>query len=149
MTRTGNSWLIAAGIGSALAALLHLAVIVGGPDWYRLFGAGERMARAAERGALFPALLAVGIAMACLVWSAYAFAGAGVLRRLPLMRPVLVVISLGLLGRGLAIFSPNAWRPDLTYGFKLWSSLTVLALATCFALGTWRAWPNLSAKERF
>jgi hypothetical protein len=44
---------------------------------------------------------------------------------------------------------PNAWRPDLTYGFTLWSSLIVLALATCFALGTSQAWPNLSAKERF
>jgi len=75
VTRTGNGWLIAAGIGSALAALLHLAVIVGGPDWYRLFGAGERMARAAERGAVFPVLLTVGIAMACFIWSAYAFAG--------------------------------------------------------------------------
>jgi hypothetical protein len=149
VTRTGNGWLIAAGIGSALAALLHLAVIVGGPDWYRMFGAGERMARAAERGALFPVLLTLGIAMACFVWSAYAFAGADVLRRLPLMRLVLVLISLGLLGRGLAILWPNAWRPDLTYGFKLWSSLVVLALAMCFALGTWQAWPNLSAKRRF
>jgi hypothetical protein len=58
-------------------------------------------------------------------------------------------LVLGLLGRGLAILLPNAWRPDLTYGFTLWSSLIVLALATCFALGTSQAWPNLSAKERF
>ena len=37
----GNPWLVAGGILSALAALLHLAVIVGGPVWYRFFGAGE------------------------------------------------------------------------------------------------------------
>ena len=28
-----------------IAALLHVACIVGGPAWYRFFGAGERMAR--------------------------------------------------------------------------------------------------------
>ena len=147
MTRNINVWLLAVGIGSALAALLHLAVILGGADWYRWLGAGEPMARAAARGALFPALITVAIASVCAVWALYAFAGAGLLRRLPLMRLVLVLISLGLLGRGLAILAPEAWRPDLTYTFKLWSSLAVLALAACFALGTWQAWPSLSAPK--
>lgn len=36
-----DKWLIAGGLLSAAAALLHIAVIVGGPDWYRFFGAGE------------------------------------------------------------------------------------------------------------
>ena len=43
-------FLILAGSLSGLAALLHVAAIVGGPDWYRFFGAGEGMAGAAERG---------------------------------------------------------------------------------------------------
>jgi hypothetical protein len=38
---------------SAAAALLHIAVIVGGAEWYRFFGAGEGMARLAERGGYF------------------------------------------------------------------------------------------------
>jgi hypothetical protein len=39
-----NFWLVGGGILSAIAALLHAAVIAGGPDWYRFFGAGEEMA---------------------------------------------------------------------------------------------------------
>ena len=47
-----NPFLIAGGVLSALASLLHIAVIAGGPAWYRFFGAGEGMARMAERDAV-------------------------------------------------------------------------------------------------
>lgn len=50
MINTGRPWLIAAGTLDALAALLHVACIFGGPAWYRFLGAGERMAGMAERG---------------------------------------------------------------------------------------------------
>ena len=81
-----NPWLLAGGWLSLAAALLHLAVIVGGPDWYRFFGAGEAMARAAERGSWMPALVTLGIAGLLSVWAAYAFAAAGMIRRLPLIK---------------------------------------------------------------
>lgn len=58
----GRRWLILGGILSALAAVLHVAVIVSGPPWYRFFGAGEAMARAAERGSFTPALVTLAIA---------------------------------------------------------------------------------------
>jgi len=45
-----------------LAAVLHLAIIAGGPAWYRFFGAGEDMARMAERGHPWPAVLTAAIA---------------------------------------------------------------------------------------
>ena len=45
-----RSWLIAAGVLNAGAALLHLACIIGGPAWYRFLGAGERMARLGATG---------------------------------------------------------------------------------------------------
>ena len=48
-----NPWLITGGVLSALAALLHIGVIAGGPDWYRFFGAGEGMAILAETGLSF------------------------------------------------------------------------------------------------
>ena len=147
MTAPSNPWLIAGAAGCGVAALAHLAVIAGGPDWYRWFGAGEPMARAAERGNLIPAIAAVGIAAALALSSSYALAGAGLIGRLPLMRLALVVISAILLGRGLAVLVPGAWRPDLTFAFKLWSSLIVLALGACYALGTWQAWPALSNRS--
>ena len=144
MSGSGASWLVAAGAGCLLAAAAHLAVIAGGPEWYRAFGAGERMARAAERGAWTPALMTIGIATILAVWAAYAFAGAGLFARLPLQRTALVLIALVLLVRGLGFVVPGAWRPELSYGFKLWSSLIVLALGACFAIGTWRVWPKLA-----
>ena len=45
-----NRWLLLAGTMSGAASLLHLGVILGGPAWYRFFGAGEGMAHMAERG---------------------------------------------------------------------------------------------------
>jgi hypothetical protein len=141
-----NPWLIAAGALSAAAALLHLAIIAGGPGWYRFFGAGERMARMAERGLVEPALIAAGIAAILGVWAAYAFAGAGLIRRLPLMRTALVAIASIYLLRGLVLAPLLAVRPELVGGFTLWSSLIVLGYGLCYAIGTWRAWPALSAK---
>ena len=140
----GNVWLIAAGILSVAASLTHLAIIVGGPDWYRFFGAGEHMARMAERGALTPSLFTVGIAAVLMIWAAYAFSAAGLIRQLPLARTALVLISLVLMVRALAYFVRDSWRPDLSHSFMLWSSLIVLVLGLCFAIGTWRAWPALS-----
>ena len=145
MTRR-NPWLIVGGSLSLAAALLHLAVIAGGPDWYRFFGAGEGMARAAARGSLMPAVITLGIAGILAIWAAYAFAGAGVIRRLPLMRTALVVISAIYLARGMLILSPSASdQPDAT--FMLWSSLVVLGYGIAYAVGTWRAWPHLSKRE--
>ena len=145
MSLPPNPWLIAGGLLSAAAALLHLAVIAGGPDWYRFFGAGEGMARMAEQGLARPALITLGIAALLAVWAAYAFAGAGLIPRLPMMRAALVAITAVYLLRGLVLLPMLALRPDKVGAFALWSSLIVLAYGLAYAIGTWRAWPALSA----
>jgi hypothetical protein len=142
-----NPWLVTGGVLSAGAALLHLAVIAGGPDWYRFFGAGERMARMAERGSPMPALVTIGIASILAIWAAYAFAGAGMIRRLPLMRTALLLISGIYLLRGLVLVPAYALNRNGVTPFTLWSSLIVLVYGICYALGTWRAWPLLSRKR--
>jgi hypothetical protein len=146
-TTQRNPWLIAGGVLSAIAALLHLAVIAGGPDWYRWVGAGEEMARMAEQGLLQPALITAAIALGLSIWSAYAFAGAGLLRRLPLMRTALVTITAIYLLRGLALLPLLLLRADLVDAFALWSSLIVLAYGLCYAVGTARAWRFLSTRS--
>lgn len=142
----GRRWLVAAGILSAGAAILHLAVIAGGPDWYRFFGAGEGMARLAEQGSFRPALITLGIAAILAVWAAYALAGAGLIRRLPLMRTALVAITAIYLLRGLVLAPLLAFRPDEVDAFTLWSSLIVLACGVTYALGTRQAWPALARR---
>ncbi|MBA3667557.1 MAG: hypothetical protein H0W65_07535 [Sphingomonas sp.] len=141
----GRSGLLVVGGGLSLAAAaLHLACIAGGPAWYRFFGAGEGMARLAERGDWRPAAIAAAIAAMLALAAAYAFSGAGLIARLPLLRTGLVVISAIYLLRGLVVLMPSALgRADLSRGFLLWSSLIVLAFGIVHAVGTARIWKSL------
>ncbi|HEX6376977.1 MAG TPA: hypothetical protein VFZ91_14795 [Allosphingosinicella sp.] len=146
MSRPGGAWLTAAAVLSGAAAVLHLAVIAGGPDWYRFFGAGEAMARIAERGSPRPALITLGIAAVLAIWSAYALAGAGRIRRLPLLRTALVLIAAIYLLRGLVLLPALAMTGGRIDAFLLWSSLIVLVFGIIYAVGTFRAWPALARK---
>ena len=139
-----NPWLVGGGCLSAAAAVLHLAVIVGGPDWYRFFGAGEDMAQMAERGSLVPPAVTLVIAVVLAIWAAYAFAGAGLIR-LPLMRTALAAITAIYLLRGVLIV-PLLMKPHAT-SFDIWSSLIVLVYGIVHAIGTARAWPEISRKQ--
>lgn len=144
-----RGWLLAAGWMSVAVSLLHLACIVGGPDWYRFLGAGEDMARGAERGAPFPILITLAIAAILAVWAAYAFSAAGLIGRLPLIRTALVLISAVLLIRATVFSLMPLGRSDLSATFLYWSSAIVLVYGLTFAIGTWKAWPLLSLKEAF
>jgi hypothetical protein len=140
-----NIWLIVGGWLSVAAALLHVACIFGGGDWYRFFGAGEELARADEAGSWMPAILTSGIALVLLIWAAYAFAGAGLFRRLPLMRTALLIITAIYLLRGILIV-PALINAEMRTAFNIWSSLIVLGYGIAYAIGTWRAWPRLSGR---
>jgi signal peptidase I len=142
-------WLVAGGVLSAAAALLHLAIILGGPPLYRLFGAGERMVHAAEMGSIRPALITSGIALILLLWALYAFSGAGLIRRLPLLRTGLVLISAIYLLRGLAPVPMLILQPERVDAFVIWSSLTVLIYGICYAIGTWLGWRRLAPPGHF
>ena len=142
----GRRWLIFGGILSALAAVLHVAVIVGGPSWYRFFGAGEAMVRAAERGSSTPALVTLAIAAVLMVWAVYAFSGAGVIRRLPLLRTALILIGAIYLLRAFALLPILLLRPDLADSFTVVSSLVVLVYGLAYAIGTWISWTALRAR---
>ena len=131
---------------SVAASALHLAYIVGGPTWYRAMGAGEAMARAAERVAVAPALVTLAIAAVLAVWAAYAFSAAGAIVRLPLLRPALVAIAAVLIARGVGLPLMRLWRPDLSSAFLYWSSAIVLVYGLTFAVGTWKAWNSLAVR---
>jgi hypothetical protein len=145
-TNPGSGWLVASGWMSLAASLLHIGCIIGGPEWYRFFGAGEEMARAAEQGRWMPAILTLIIAGILAAWAAFAFSAAGRFVRLTLTRTALVLICAVLILRAFAVFIPSIWAPEQTMAFRIWSSAIVLILGICFAVGTWRAWPELSGK---
>lgn len=144
VSNPGSSWLIVAAALSAAAALLHLGCIVGGPDWYRFFGAGGGMARAAARGELRPPLITLGIATVLAVWAAYAASGAGLIPRLPLLRTALVAITAVYLIRALAFLPLHYWRPQHSDAFAIWSSAIVLIYGVAHLIGVMRAWRHLA-----
>jgi putative oxidoreductase len=135
-------WLLAGGIVTGAASLLHVAIIFGGADWYRFFGAGERMARLAARGSPYPTLITAAIAAILGVWTLYALSGARVIRRLPFVRPALVLIAAVYLLRG-ALGVPAVLLVDDPYtrelrgrpAFMIASSGICLGLGLCYAIG--------------
>ena len=140
-----DPWLVAAGCASAVASALHLAIIAGGPRWYRFFGAGEGMARAAELGKWQPVAITVAIALVLAVWAAYAFVGAGAIGDpgLPLLRTALCAITAIYLLRG-AVIVPALVRPvTAATSFAIWSSAICVAIGLVHLVGLLRAWPRL------
>ncbi|MCC5854836.1 MAG: hypothetical protein JJU10_04035 [Idiomarina sp.] len=145
MTLNGRTLLIGAAISSALAALAHLGCIIFGGDWYRFMGAGEQMALLAEQGSSYPAQVTAVIVVILLVWSLYALSGAGVIRKLPLVRTALCLISAVLLLRGLGFYGLMTHFPDNSMTFWLVSSGICLFMGSLFALGTRAKWQELSS----
>jgi len=148
----GGRLLVAGGSLTGVAALLHIAIILGGPEWYRFFGAGERMARLAARGSLYPAIVTACIAAVLGVWALYAFSGAGVVRRLPFLRLALTLIAAVYLARGVLgvpgiVFIDDPYTNELKAKttFMVVSSAICIFLGLCYAVGAARVWKTSSA----
>ncbi|MBW8898290.1 MAG: hypothetical protein JF619_09300 [Massilia sp.] len=128
---------------SFVAALLHLGIIVGGPAWYRLFGAGERFARAAAQGRWYPTVVTLGIAAVLSTWSAYALAGAGVIAGLPFLKAALVAITTVYLVRGVAFAPLVRARGGRITPFVVWSSAICFGYGVVHLLGLVQRWGAL------
>ena len=128
---------------SALAALLHVGIIVGGANWYRFFGAGERMARACEQGRWYPAIITAAIAVVLAIWSAYALSAAGVTGKLPLLKPALCAITAIYLLRGLVLVPVLVMPHTAATPFGLWSSAICLVFAATHLVGLVQVWDRL------
>lgn len=87
-----SAWAWAAGL-DFLAAALHVGIVLGGPAWYRFFGAGEGMARMAERRHLWPTVVTLAIAAALSMFGAYAMTAGGHFPTLPLPQEALMAIT--------------------------------------------------------
>lgn len=143
MPKLGTHALIIGGSLSFLAALAHVICIAIGAPAYRFMGAGEKMARAAEAGKLEPALATLAVTCILLVWAAYAFAGAGVISRLPYTKLVLFAICAVYLGRALLFPLLKPSFPDNTLTFWLVSSGICLVIGLVHAYGIFSLWSKL------
>ena len=141
-----------AAASSAFIAVLHVVIIVMGAPAYRYFGAGERMARLDEQGSLVPAIVTAFLTLVFAVWAAYGLSGAGLLRRLPLMRTGLIVIGVLYTARGILLGPQAVWFlsgyrdavPPRQLVFSAVSLLTGLA----YLAGTREAWTSWTPRDR-
>ena len=136
-----NRYLVAGGIMSGLFALLHVAIIIGGPEWYLFFGAGQEMADMAAKGSWYPPLLTLGVFVVLTTWSLYAWSGAGLIRRLPLLKTGLVAIASIYLLRGAVPFTLGVMGRQELDGLMIWSSLVCLLAGGAYVAGTRRIGP--------
>jgi hypothetical protein len=143
MTTEPNLPLVVAACLSAVAALLHVGIIIGGAPWYRFFSAGERMASAAAAGRFYPTFVTSGIAAVLALWSMYALSGAGVIEPMPMLKAALVSITCVYLLRGLAIVPLLTFARSRSTPFLLWSSLVCIAYGGIHLLGLTQVWSRL------
>ncbi len=132
--QTPEKLLLAGGVVTGIASLLHVAIIAGGPDWYRFFGAGERMAGQAALGSPYPAITTAGIAAVLALWALYGLSGAGVIRQLPLLRLALVLIAAVYLLRGV-LGIPMVLLVDDPYTMQLRAKMTFMVVSSAFYIG--------------
>lgn len=143
MSTASNIALIVAACLSAIAALLHVGIIIGGAPWYRFFGAGERMASAAAAGRWYPAIVTAGIAIVLALWAAYALAGAGVVQALPLLKLGLCTITAVYLLRGLVAVPVLIVARSKATPFVVWSSGICFVYGAVHLIGLAQVWSRL------
>lgn len=143
MNSPDSLYLIVGAALSAIAALLHLATIAFGASWYRFLGAGESMAQMASAGRLYPTVVTLAIAAVLLVWSLYALSGAGVIGRLPFLRPALCAITGIYLLRAVAFLPLMRLIPGNSLRFWLVSSAICLVFGVVHLIGVRLAWADL------
>jgi hypothetical protein len=143
MEHQKNSFLIIGAILSAIAALLHLACIYFGAPLFRFLGT-EAMAKMYESGnTTHPIIVCVILATILFSWSAFALSGAGVIRKLPLIRFALIGITLVYLIRGLAFPFLTSYFPENSMLFWYVSSAVVLAFGLIHLIGVKQVWARL------
>ncbi|RBP48943.1 hypothetical protein [Arenicella xantha] len=140
-----SDYLKIAGGLSFVVAFVHLLIPVGGPAWYRFFGAGEHMASMAEQGLLQPTVVTLAIAAVLALWGAYAWSAAGILPAFPVLKSALVLITSiyllrGILGLVAPFISDHPQVTQNSVGFWVWSSIICLVFGLVHLKGVVDKW---------
>jgi hypothetical protein len=122
-------------VGSAAIAFLQPVIYLGGPAAYRRFGAPPHIADMRLAEPLPMALWSTFWFCLFLSFAVCAFSGAGLVRRIPLLRPALAAIAVIFAIRGLAIVPQLVWFGEfpVTRGRDVAFSAFAILLATCYA----------------
>lgn len=129
-----KKFLILGGVISAFTAVWHLLMIVGGPTWYAFARAPIYIVESAQEGTLLAPTSAIAIAVLMFICSVYSFSGAGLMRKIPLLMPALVIISIICLARGLYVL-PLFFSMEILGIWHLVASSIWLFVGMCFLMG--------------
>ena len=141
-SRGSNITLVVAAVLTLLLALIQVAKILGGLPVYRRFGVDETLIQMTEAGSSTPTMLFGVFALLLFILACYALSGAGVVRKLPMLRSVLMVVGLGYLFAGIAPWiidtaqPPDQAMPYLSSGFYIITGLLHI-------IGTILAWEDI------
>jgi len=129
-----DGFLIIGGVIAGLTAIWHLLMIVGGPSWYAFARAPQYIIESANAGTFTAPVSAIAIAILMLSCTLYSFSAAGLIRKIPLLKSALIIISLICIARGLFI-SPIFYPIKLLGTWHLVASSVWLFVGLCFLLG--------------
>lgn len=130
-----SKFLISAGVIAAASAVWHLLCILGGPSWFAFARAPQQIIESAQQGTLLAPIgtvIVAGLMFACTI---FAFSAVGLIRKVPLLKPALITISLLCTLRGLIAI------PFLvtTTGLDVWeviASSVWFYVGICFIVGS-------------
>lgn len=105
------------------------------------------MAQLDEGGSWTPAIITAVIAIILAGWGLYALSGAGIIRKLPLLRTGLVAIAIVLLARASFVAIPATWGPELGFTFMAITSAIVGVMGLTFAVGTAKSWAYMRKSQ--
>jgi len=120
---------------SLVGVAVHVAAILGGPSWYAFFGAPPQIVASASAGTWLAPVSTAGIAALMGICALYACSALGVVRRLPLLRPMLAAIATVCVLRALVLVPVAFTRPELINLFEIVAALVWGAAGIGFIAG--------------
>lgn len=130
-----SKFLISAGVIAAASAVWHLLCILGGRSWFVFARAPQQIIESAQQGTLLAPIGTVIVASLMFACTIVAFSAVGLIRKVPLLKPALITISLLCTLRGL-IAIPFLMTPT---GLDVWeviASSVWFYVGICFIVGT-------------
>jgi hypothetical protein len=127
--------LLIGGAIAALAAIWHLLCILGGPDWFAFARAPQEIIESSIQGTLLAPIGTIVVAVLMFLCTFYAYSGACVIRKVPLLKSALMIIAFLCTLRGL-IAIPSFFILEELDVWQLIASSVWLFVGVCFLIGS-------------
>ena len=138
-----NVVLVIAAMTSVLSAVSQLLMILGGATAFEHLGAGKVLTQMVAAGSSTPAMLFSVLALLLFIAACYALSGAGVFRKLPALRSVLVFIGLLYCARGAYLVYAYMDHPQILTPYLYISSVFYFIAGLIHLIGTALAWEDI------